>query len=814
MNRAARLFVAVLGLVTFDAQAGLGPNGLGPNGLGPNGLGPNGLGPNGLGPNGLGPNGLGPNGLGPNGLGPNGLGPNGLGPNGLGPNGLDINGLGPNGLGPNGLGPNGISAWYLVTPDGTQGPSTFKAWFEADTAAAAAYMKYFVRCAYDGKTGVAYLDATGKTWTWTGQYGFAMTSLGMMVTSETIGDIRSPMTAEEGKWVSSCLLAHVNLQGTHQYISLRGSPPNVEGQQALLPSTNERWVMGVPFGAFFADLFGGYDAAGNQVGNPGAKYACKQTGGEKDWIWKSDVVIGRNCDVENCTYADPANPLGPPLKVLTDHIGSCPIYGGSVWTTLPDGKTFIPTWASSSVDPFPYYRYDGFQYGPSDQASNYPVIFVNGPRNAPVNPFRSGGFDPDEVSAAYDVASCRGGRHSKLDWPWCTPDEAPFTVQLDHDTQRATCANGLDCFGGTSSETESYKLVKLRAGQAVDPTVRFTPILPSRSFADPSLRPDMGEAFTAIIRYQKDRTGSANISTRGSDGGWCDITTIGGGDDDKDGSSSRPACRGPAPITTVTVVNHDDDDEGSRHAREDHHRSKGPDIWAATDPGKWEWMQVYPTYLAYDTLTSTYPGKYCTADSQCAAGLTCDSMANACMKPVPPPTCNEAGCTPTACDAGLVRLTIDAPLYDGDTVSGDQCVQPCTGAGAGDCGAGQACLSGKCVNPALKIRLSGASMSESCTGAELFKGSNEQGSCGKVFKKYPLKNNTVCPRESESLPNCRGSLTWTKRKDVWGWYCRGGGEALYACLPEDAPDLDAVQFIPGKPWCAAADATSFVGVCK
>ena len=41
------------------------------------------------------------------------------------------------------------------------------------------------------------------------------------------------MTADEGKWVSACILAHVNMQGTHQYISLRGNPPNPEAQAAL-----------------------------------------------------------------------------------------------------------------------------------------------------------------------------------------------------------------------------------------------------------------------------------------------------------------------------------------------------------------------------------------------------------------------------------------------------------------------------------------------------------------------------------------------------------------------------------------------------
>ena len=105
-------------------------------------------------------------------------------------------------------------------------------------------------------------------------------------------------------------------------------------------------------------------------------------------------------------------------------------------------------------------------------------------------------------------------------------------------------------------------------------------------------------------------------------------------------------------------------------------------------------------------------------------------------------------------------------------------------------------------------------MSESCTGAELFKGANEQGTCSKTFAKWPPKNGAVCPRQNEGTPQCRGKLAWSSRKGVWGWFCRGGGEALRACVADDAPDLDSVTFIPGKPWCAKPGATAFLGVCR
>ncbi len=105
-------------------------------------------------------------------------------------------------------------------------------------------------------------------------------------------------------------------------------------------------------------------------------------------------------------------------------------------------------------------------------------------------------------------------------------------------------------------------------------------------------------------------------------------------------------------------------------------------------------------------------------------------------------------------------------------------------------------------------------MSESCTGPELYKGPNEAGSCSYRFGTFPPRNNTECPKANEVGTPCRGSLVWSKRQGVTGWFCRGGGEALYACLAEDSPDLDAVGFIPGKPWCMAPGASRFVGVCK
>ena len=302
--------------------------GLGPNGLGPNGLGPNGLGPNGLGPNGLGPNGLGPNGLGPNGLGPNGLGPNGLGPNGLGPNGLDVNGLGPNGLGPNGLGPNGLPVQFFavepgyVLPRSTTAPSSFDTWFQADPAAASKFMSYFVRCAYDGNTGIAYLDAGGKTWAWTGQYGLAMTSLKTTIDHPTLGTIRAPMTRRRGQ-VGLGLPARPREPSGKPPVHLAAREP-AQRRGPVRPHARDERDLGdgrLQVRRLLRRPLRRLRRERERDGVPRREVRLQPVR-RQPLVRKSDTVIGRNCDVEDCFYPDPANPAGPPIPVL-NHVGSC-----------------------------------------------------------------------------------------------------------------------------------------------------------------------------------------------------------------------------------------------------------------------------------------------------------------------------------------------------------------------------------------------------------------------------------------------------------------------------------------------------------
>lgn len=268
----------------------------------------------------------------------NGLGRNGLGRNGLGRNGLGRNGLGRNGLGRNGLGRNGASAWLI---DGSVN-TDFVAWFEESPAENGYAMGYFVRCAYDVATEIQYTDASGTAWAWTGQYGLAMPSL----LSEQM------MSEDELKWVSACLLAHVNLTGSHQYISVRGNPPNLEAQAALHPSENERWLMSFPAGIYFGDLFA----------DEPTLYASPQLPTDLGW-YGGKLVLGRDCDFVPCFW----DPEGHD-HVLTFQYWKHPdflqgrgeLVGTQTDPDYPYDQLKLETWAAG-------------------ETTTYRPVFVNGP---------------------------------------------------------------------------------------------------------------------------------------------------------------------------------------------------------------------------------------------------------------------------------------------------------------------------------------------------------------------------------------------------------------------------------------------------
>ena len=639
-------------------------------------------------------------------------------------------------------------------------------------------MKYFARCAYDATTGIAWVDRTGKTWLWTGQYGFAMASLngGALeqlgqctipagtppgeVAATCSQQIRARMTVDEGRWVSSCLLAHVNLHGMHQYISLRGNPPNPEAKAALSVTTNEAVFLPQPFGLLFADL---------HAESP-FKGACV-IGSVDNWSQaKTDLVLGRDCDVRPCSYPDPASTTTPPATIkLVRHFAGC--WDGPNHYGDPPILDFSP---SNAVSDFPLV--DGVQvrdvpgplrplktYGPAYQQAVPDALPILAADGHTVLAWKAKKF------GFADVARCaKDPRFLEAGQNFCAAADSPFDGRFDV-AQVIECGVG-KCLGGNpftsgggySADARTFAMVDMVSNQATD-------------WSGGGRGADVSEPVTALIRYSKDRTASARVFVSNTDGEWSDVTTWNGEQGRLDGGAG------------------------------------GADIWPATEAGTWDYLQIYPVYIRTSPYVGFSFGRSCTASAECAAGLGLTCSSGMCVKKATA-TVDASGQTSWSCDGAPGQLQVYERSPDPYWSGNPTCVEQCTA--DAQCQTGDSCRSGRCSSPVARVRVAGAAVSESCTGPVRFKGPNETGACSYPFKALALKTNTVCPKEYEDGTPCRGALVWGKRQNVTGWFCRGGGEALYDCLPQDAPDLDAVGFVPGKPWCAPADAKAFVGMCK
>jgi hypothetical protein len=523
-----------------------------------------GVAPNGMMPNGMMPNGMMPNGMMPNGMMPNGMMPNGMMPNGMMPNGMMPNGMMPNGMMPNGMMPNGMTGYSIVGDiwaDVNGVPVTFDQWFAVDPAARSNFMTYFVRCAYGPDVQISYpskvpvpagvVDAasctgapgeicdraldlsTGSqtpTYRWDGFIGLAQTTL----------DAGQKMTVDEAKWISSCLLAFVNTKGTHQYLSLRllegnelksgvapSVAPSAAAAAALSASDGEKRTMRWRFGVFMADL----DAP-----SP-TKYACAGNPQAFEYFPHVEQLLGRTCDTSDCTYVDP---VGQTQHILTAHVGGCP--------GLPGAEPQLPvTWNPENHDA----DIGGTTYHP---------IVVYGPDLGEYESVRPAahveilGFGTE--IRMVDVAWC-GKPYQQKGFPEytipCLPDDLHFTREIDPAAQKVACPNDV-CLGTVIGTTDpiygppSGKLVGLVDGQAIDAVKRA-----ATNDADPN------QPFTAIIRYRKARTASADIWTSAQGGGWWKRTTY----------------------------------NASLHG-------EGPDVWVGTGASEdaFEWLQVYPVYPA------------------------------------------------------------------------------------------------------------------------------------------------------------------------------------------------------------------------
>src|SRR5262245_17274548 len=89
----------------------------------------------------------------------------------------------------------------------------------ASTAAKRAQLRYLVRSALPAQSTV-YADAEGERFTFQGSMGLAPRWL------------TAAMTPSEERWVSACLLAHVNYFGKKVQVSMRATPPPVPAVEA------------------------------------------------------------------------------------------------------------------------------------------------------------------------------------------------------------------------------------------------------------------------------------------------------------------------------------------------------------------------------------------------------------------------------------------------------------------------------------------------------------------------------------------------------------------------------------------------------
>ena len=169
---------------------------------------------------------------------------NGLSMNGLAMNGLSMNGLSMNGLSMNGLSMNGLSMNGLMSSDGGR-----------------KLLEYIVRCALPENSSLSKQDQYGNWYTMEGQLGLAPE----WQNNACGGPCK--------RWISACMLAHVNTAGVHIPIFIVGQNSALGwGQDPNYPNQE---------GTFFGNIF-----ELNNVGRPDAYY-CSGPGFDKN------VVDGR-----------------------------------------------------------------------------------------------------------------------------------------------------------------------------------------------------------------------------------------------------------------------------------------------------------------------------------------------------------------------------------------------------------------------------------------------------------------------------------------------------------------------------------------
>jgi hypothetical protein len=180
--------------------------------------------------------------------------------NGLSLNGLSLNGLSLNGLSLNGLSLNGFN---------TEGEAVFDADEDmVTTADGREVLSYIAKCTLEPGTKLV-ATYNSVTYEWPGELSLAP------------GWVDTGLTASEERWISACLLAHVNETGYSVTISVRAHSGTISA------SASEKDTYLVQEGAFYGNLFGS--------STPAPTYACQGDDPALSVLHSEDRDLRRLC---------------------------------------------------------------------------------------------------------------------------------------------------------------------------------------------------------------------------------------------------------------------------------------------------------------------------------------------------------------------------------------------------------------------------------------------------------------------------------------------------------------------------------------
>jgi hypothetical protein len=408
--------------------------------------------------------------------------------------------------GPNGLDPDQLYAiatlggW--VAGDGDDPRRIFTKWIEegdaANRAERRAIARAFVGCALPPGTSITYAGEK-----WEGELGLAP-SLSRQMLPEKLEawrtaylrwadaqkDSAAPRTDEpkaprvqfwirpdEGKWVSACLMAHANATGSHEYISLRGNPPNADAAERLRPPAAERWTMGNREGVFLADLFHGrvhdrrkekrkLDKSVTFSLNLPDRY---EPGPNASW-WPPNARVGRSLDYQNRSFGKSGN-------LVATRLGR--FQGANCTTAAPPHD---PDHAENECET-------------TRAVGRLPPLFVYGPTVVNLESFPKP--DPGSLIRVTDVTPAGTPGLSADQIVWSKEDAWLGAFPRQEPVPRD--------FDGTPG-----RIVGLKPNQAIEVELR-----PAKDLTVEG-NPD----FTAIVRYASASDGVARVEVSSAPGRW------------------------------------------------------------------------------------------------------------------------------------------------------------------------------------------------------------------------------------------------------------------------------------------------------